>query len=1108
MSMKKIFTFLTMMVMFAFSSQAAYYIVGSDPFGNWNPGAGVEMTQDAQGAYTCTATINGTIWFVFADGLDSDWNVFNANYRIGPTGTNDEEVTSGTWVSTQKAPAGSKSYKFTGSGDNYVFKFIPAAMQFMIEGDVHEVPISTYTVAGEPVSIFGTSWDPSNTDNDMTELDNGLWELDKYNCELSADGELLFKVVGNRDWGLSWPEENFSFKVDQSGIYNLRFTFDPNTKFIGVQASIVGDFDPRTGDLFILGEVNGNAWNPNVGLQMETEDNNIYKATITTVGENDDEDGIGYSYFSFTSKLGEDWNSIAAYRIGASDDNYLLSEDQLGIELPLGGFGSNFSYKIPAGTYEVTVNLDAMTVMITAAGDEDNPYTIEKLWSIDDLSFLTVGDVRQGFGMNGKFYINDKANKKVIVVDQNGLANTEYPGGANCGITRDEAGNLVISNATFPDAWSAEATLVVVDPETNEMKEYVVPEECGMAGRCDFIGFAKGNLMEDGVIYLTGATNTGVSVMTITGGEVNTDECYPAACDGLTPSTSTVINYYTDLAGEEALLYVTRNAALAKLAIDGENMTATTLTLPNKGACNGTFPFVWDGKEFFVYPTLPNYQNGFAVAEANAEEAIVGVESTVTANANAFTSNWLNAEVDEFGVVTIYQYYPGGNIAVYRLTSANIPEPEKTETPDISYEVTDDGVIITVTGEGEIHVYVDGEEVENPYVIPRGDEDVTVVVTATAQGDGKLISDTATETIVVPAKAGDTEDGYKIEKLWGIDDLSFLTVGDVRQGFGMNGKFYINDKANKKVIVVDQNGLANTEYPGGANCGITRDEAGNLVISNATFPDAWSAEATLVVVDPETNEMKEYVVPEECGMAGRCDFIGFAKGNLMEDGVIYLTGATNTGVSVMTITGGEVNTDECYPAACDGLTPSTSTVINYYTDLAGEEALLYVTRNAALAKLAIDGENMTATTLTLPNKGACNGTFPFVWDGKEFFVYPTLPNYQNGFAVAEANAEAAIVEVESTFTVNANAFTSNWLNAEVEEDGVIIYQYYPGGNFAVYRLTKVGGGVEELISDTEKVVAGVRYYNIMGQEMSEANGLTIIVTTYTDGSSRAVKVLK
>ena len=1106
MSMKKIFTFLTMMVLFAFSSQAAYYIVGNDPFGNWNPGAGVEMTQDAQGAYTYTATINGTVWFVFADGLDSNWDTFNANYRIGPVGSADEEVTTGAWVQTQKAPTGGKSYKFTGSGDNYVIKFIPAAMQFMIEGEVHEVPITTYTVAGEPESIFGTSWDPTNTDNDMTLNSLGLYELDKYNCELAAETPLQFKVVGNRDWGTCWPEENFQFSVEQSGIYNLRFTFDPNTKFIGVQASIVGTFEPRTGDLFMLGEVNGNTWGSNIGLQMSTEDNNIYTTTFTANGENEDENGIGYSYFSFTTKLGEDWNSIAAYRIGASDADYLLSEDQLGIELPLAGFGTNNSFKIPAGEYEVTVNLDAMTMVITAVNDE-NPYTIEKLWGIDDLSFLPVADVRQGFGMNGKFYINDKANKKVIVVDENGLANTEYPGGANCGITRDEAGNLVISNATFPDAWTSESTILVINPETNEMKEYVVPEECGLAGRCDFLGFAKGNLMEDGFLYLVGGTTSGVAVMSIAGGEVVVDDCYPAACDGVTPTSSTVVNYYKDLSGEEALLYVTRNANPMKLTADGENLEGSAIVLPGKGACNGMFPFVWDGKELFVYPTLPNYQNGFAVAEAGADAPIVEVATTVAANANAYQANWLNAEVDEFGVVTIYQYYPGGNFAVYRLTSANIPEPEKTETPDISYEVTDDGVIITVTGEGEIHVYVDGEEVENPYVIPRGDEDVTVVVTATAQGDGKLISDTATETIVVPAKATEPEDGYKIEKLWGIDDLSFLTVGDVRQGFGMDGKFYINDKANQKVIVVDENGLANVEYPGGANCGITRDEVGNLVISNAAFPGAW-VEATIKVVNPETNEVKEYVVPEECGIAGRCDFIGFAKGNLMEDGVLYLAGGENAGVAIMTIADGEVSVDDCYFTAVDGLTPSTSTVVNFYTDLAEDESLLFVTRNAALAKLAFDGEALNPTTFTLPNKGACNGTFPFIWDGKEFFVYPTLPNYQNGLAVAEANAEAPIVEVASTVTANANAFTSNWLNAEVDNDGVTIYQYYPGGNFAVYRLTKVGGGVEELITDTDKVVAGVRYYNIMGQEMQEANGLTIIVTTYTDGSSKAVKVIK
>ncbi|MBQ9577316.1 MAG: hypothetical protein IJV11_10605, partial [Muribaculaceae bacterium] len=41
-----------------------------------------------------------------------------------------------------------------------------------------------------------------------------------------------------------------------------------------------------------------------------------------------------------------------------------------------------------------------------------------------------------------------------------------------------------------------------------------------------------------------------------------------------------------------------------------------------------------------------------------------------------------------------------------------------------------------------------------------------------------------------------------------------------------------------------------------------------------------------------------------------------------------------------------------------------------------------------------------------------------------------------------------------------------------------------------------------------KTVAAVRYFNMAGQEMQEANGMTIVVTTYTDGTTSAVKVMK
>ena len=43
---------------------------------------------------------------------------------------------------------------------------------------------------------------------------------------------------------------------------------------------------------------------------------------------------------------------------------------------------------------------------------------------------------------------------------------------------------------------------------------------------------------------------------------------------------------------------------------------------------------------------------------------------------------------------------------------------------------------------------------------------------------------------------------------------------------------------------------------------------------------------------------------------------------------------------------------------------------------------------------------------------------------------------------------------------------------------------------------------------SSKQVAGVRYYNMAGQEMQAVDGMTIVVTTYTDGTTSAVKVMK
>ena len=321
---------------------------------------------------------------------------------------------------------------------------------------------------------------------------------------------------------------------------------------------------------------------------------------------------------------------------------------------------------------------------------------------------------------------------------------------------------------------------------------------------------------------------------------------------------------------------------------------------------------------------------------------------------------------------------------------------------------------------------------------------------------------------------GASADGYKFEKLWELNTASIgIDKGNIRQGFGMNGKFYLNDKSTQTVLVVDENGLTDVTYPGGRNCGITHDQAGNLVISDAAFSVQWNETARVLVIDPATGDSKEYEFPQECGLLGRCDFMGVAMGNMMEDGALFLTGKTpgtdpivyTDGIAVFTVAGGEVDMDNCYLATCDVLIGANSgnrdnmTVMNFYEDIDGVPTVLYVFRsyngNDVVKLPYAEGGNFEeATHIDLPGKSACAGTDPFLWDGKEFFVYPQTPNYWDGFAISEGNAAEPLFVAPPTVSANMNAFQCNWVNAEVDANGVTIYQYAPGANFSVWRLSK------------------------------------------------------
>ena len=332
---------------------------------------------------------------------------------------------------------------------------------------------------------------------------------------------------------------------------------------------------------------------------------------------------------------------------------------------------------------------------------------------------------------------------------------------------------------------------------------------------------------------------------------------------------------------------------------------------------------------------------------------------------------------------------------------------------------------------------------------------------------------------------------------WKHETANAAPVGDARQGVGMNGKIYIHIKGKQgsgKVISFDQAGLTNDNLPGGDNCGLTCDQAGNLVVSNAPFPNAWRMDTVgIKVYNPATPDVISlYNVPESL-TTGRCDFLGKAEGDLTGDGILYWVGNKSTGMDKFVTVGGEVSADDCYAAQLDaGFAANTTTVINPFMENDVMKYLYYV-RNTPARIIVPDGDNyVTEKVLTLPSQGASNGAEIFILGGEKYILYPAKTdkamgtNYLDAFAIAKVGAEAYTVLKEEELTVAPNSYQSNWLNAEVvDEYTANIYQYMPGSYCAKYTfsLPHEGTGISDVTAkkaEVKKVIENGQIYIING----------------------------
>ncbi|MBR1882336.1 MAG: hypothetical protein IJ808_04875 [Muribaculaceae bacterium] len=242
------------------------YIVGSAPFGNWEPSAAVEMTEAEAGVYTYRAVINGDNWFIFS-GAQGSWDAVNAK-RYGPLSEEEDQVvTIGEEITTQLTTGG-KSYKVTGDGSEYLITFDKNNLKFKFEVAAAKV----YIVGNDP---FG-GWDPAKG----VEMTAGENQVYTYEAELNGDIYFVFSgAIGTWDdvngfrYGPNGANEDVtvgeekttqistdtgaSYKVTGDGgsykitfdLANLKFKFE---KAGGLQGDVNGDGEVDVNDVNIL----------------------------------------------------------------------------------------------------------------------------------------------------------------------------------------------------------------------------------------------------------------------------------------------------------------------------------------------------------------------------------------------------------------------------------------------------------------------------------------------------------------------------------------------------------------------------------------------------------------------------------------------------------------------------------------------------------------------------------------------------------------------------------------------------------------------------------------------------------------------------------------
>ncbi len=681
-------------------------------------------------------------------------------------------------------------------------------------------------------------------------------------------------------------------------------------------------------------------------------------------------------------------------------------------------------------------------------------------------------------------------------------------------IASDDAGNILI-NTGFPNASSGTDFIIISADLKNSYKLQLTMPEGVTAARCDQMGRIVGNMLSDEGAYMwiccNGATN--VAIVKVVNGVQDMDYSQASTKCAVAINTSCVAQpVYTTVAEIDALMdeladltpsFWFRNRSYPQNVYqwneDGTEQTAITLTEATESAQSknasqeGFEVFTLQGETYFVIPmTTDGTTNGrgsnWGIYRASDQKLVATWEENPQAGKGQGMGGFYVTPNDETSVY-IAHFIAGTVVGNYLFTAPKAEEPApalyifgsfNSWTPAEGLELTYADGVYTIEdvefGEGgnfglstvksdnwdEVNANRYGFATDNAKAVVGENEIVkgAGAIQVPYAGVWDITVDIANLKLTLATETPEPTPGPEpvvipegLNKVWEVTTgvPGSASGGEFRFATARDGKILVTDKANKKIMAIDENGMAaeaifdlaaaiDTHYGAdvevekevdtdviekidtivsetndstfdttyvketvkeivhqvpGAATGITVDDAGNILVGT-DFPNAGSSTDLIIISSDLKNSYKLQLTLPEGVAAGRIDQYGHVVGDMLSEEGAYLWLAINgqTKVAVVKIANGEQVVDD-YTVASENVSVSMN------TSVLAQPAMWSVADIDAL----IDEEANPSKSFWSRNRGSAQSIYGWNEDGTEQVVLSLTETGANGETTKGAGAE-------------------------------------------------------------------------------------------------------